>query len=170
MTVLIKRLREVICLTALCLSWSAQAETASAFEQMKKMVGAWQGKLTRSTGEVVETRSEFRLISDGNTLVETLIEDGVEMLTTYSEKDGALVVKHYCALGTEPEFSAVQPSGDQVVLKLNEDSGYHAEHHSFVAAMTYNLSEADSGSVVVDSIIMADGETQTGRAVIQRTN
>jgi len=159
-----------LCLSLSLLSLGTQAEDVSAFEQMKTMVGSWQGELTRSTGEVVDTRSEFRLISDGNTMVETLVEDGVEMLTTYSEKDGELVVKHYCSLGTEPEFSAVQEAGDQVVLTLAEDSGYHAEHHSFVASMTYNLADADSGSVVVDSVIMAEGETQTGRAVIHRAD
>ena len=72
----------------------AQAEHHSAFDKMKQMEGTWEGKLTRVTGEVVDTRSEFRLIADGNTMVETLIEDGVEMLTTYTENDGDLVVKH----------------------------------------------------------------------------
>ena len=73
----------------------ASAEDESAFGQMKQMEGSWEGMLTRSTGEVVETRSTFRLISDGNTMVETLVEDGVEMLTTYSEQDGQLKVTHY---------------------------------------------------------------------------
>ena len=89
----------------------AQAEHHSAFDKMKQMEGTWEGKLTRVTGEVVDTRSEFRLIADGNTMVETLIEDGVEMLTTYTENDGDLVVKHYCSLGTEPEFRVTSRGG-----------------------------------------------------------
>ena len=72
-------------------STPALAEHHSAFDKMKQMVGTWEGKLTRVTGEVVDTRSEFRLISGGNTMVETLIEDGVEMLTTYTEHEGDLV-------------------------------------------------------------------------------
>ena len=82
------------------------------------MVGAWQGELTRSTGEVVETRSEFRLISDGNTLVETLIEDGVEMLTTafeikygqqYADKiKQAWVVKEHQDDPRKPTYLLVQ--------------------------------------------------------------
>ena len=55
----------------------ALAEHHSAFDKMKQMEGIWEGKLTRVTGEVVDTRSEFRLIAGGNTMVETLIEDGV---------------------------------------------------------------------------------------------
>ena len=146
----------------------ALAEHHSAFDKMKQMEGIWEGKLTRVTGEVVDTRSEFRLIAGGNTMVETLIEDGVEMLTTYTEKEGDLVVKHYCSLGTEPEFRVATESEDQVALRLIPDSGYHAEHHSFVAAMTYNLGSAAEGSVVVDSIIMNQGATEGGTAVIRR--
>ena len=149
-------------------STPALAEHHSAFDKMKQMVGTWEGKLTRVTGEVVDTRSEFRLISGGNTMVETLIEDGVEMLTTYTEHDGDLVVKHYCSLGTEPEFRVTSEAEDQVALQLIPDSGYHAEHHSFVAAMTYNLGAVGNGAVVVDSIIMNQGVTEGGTAVIRR--
>ena len=146
----------------------AQAEHHSAFDKMKQMEGTWEGKLTRVTGEVVDTRSEFRLIADGNTMVETLIEDGVEMLTTYTESDGDLVVKHYCSLGSEPEFRVTSEAEDQVALQLIPDSGYHAEHHSFVAAMTYNLGAVGDGAVVVDTIIMNQGATEGGTAVIRR--
>ena len=146
----------------------ALAEHHSAFDKMKQMEGTWEGKLTRVTGEVVDTRSEFRLIADGNTMVETLIEDGVEMLTTYTESDGDLVVKHYCSLGTEPEFRVTSEAESHVALQLIPESGYHADHHSFVAAMTYNLGAVGDGAVVVDTIIMNQGATEGGRAVIRR--
>ena len=47
---------------------------------------------------------EWRLTSGGNTITETLLKMA-EMLTTYSDDNGELVVKHYCALGTQPVFS-----------------------------------------------------------------
>ena len=146
----------------------AQAEHHSAFDKMEQMVRTWEGKLTRVTGEGVDTLSEFRLIASGNTMVETLIDDGVEMLTTYTENDGDVVLKHYCSLGTEPEFRVASESEDQVALKLIPNSGYHAEHHSFVAAMTYNLGAANEGSVVVDSIILNQSAAEGGSAVIRR--
>jgi len=145
----------------------ASADDQLAFAQMKQMEGSWAGMLTRSTGEVVETRSTFRLISDGNTMVETLVEDGVEMLTTYSEQDGQLKVTHYCSLGTEPEFTA-SIAGESVDLTLAADTGLHAEHHNYVASMNYNLSDVDSGSVVVSSTIMNGGAMESNRAVISR--
>jgi len=145
----------------------AFADDQSAFAQMKQMEGSWEGMLTRSTGEVVETRSTFRLISDGNTMVETLVEDGVEMLTTYSEQDGELKVKHYCSLGTEPEFTA-SIEASSVDLQLAADSGLHAEHHNYVASMNYNFADVEGGSVVVSSTIMNGGAMESNRAVISR--
>ena len=146
----------------------ALADHHSAFDQMKQMAGSWEGTLTRSTGEVVETRSNFRLISDGNTMVETLIEDGVEMLTTYSEQDGTLKVTHYCSLGTEPEFKVASNTAGSVDLQLVADSGLHAEHHNFVASMNYDLSNIAAGSVVVSNTAMNGGTLESGRAVIKR--
>ena len=58
-----------------------------------------------ATGAVFDVSYEFKLTSGGNTITETLVEDGVEMLTTYSDDNGELVVRHYCGLGTEPVFS-----------------------------------------------------------------
>ena len=55
-----------------------------------------------------------------------------------------------------------------MALQLIPNSGYHAEHHSFVAAMTYNLGAVGDGAVVVDTIIMNQGATEGGTAVIRR--
>ena len=165
---MIKKMLILIVIIGFIATVPAAAEHHSAFDKMKQMVGTWEGKLTRVTGEVVDTRSEFRLISGGNTMTEKLVEDGVEMLPTYTEHEGELVVKHYCSLGTEPEFRVASASDDEVALQLIADSGYHAAHHSFVAAMTYNLAEVSQGSVVVDSIIMNQGATEGGSAIISR--
>ena len=81
-------------------------QSSAAFQQVEKKLGKWEGKMTQGlTGKVIDVSYEWRLTSGGNTITETLVEDGVEMLTTYSDNDGELVVKHYCALGTQPVFS-----------------------------------------------------------------
>ena len=56
---------------------------SDAFNHIKKMVGEWKGKLHQPNGTIVDTYSNFKLVSNGNTIIETLIEDGVEMVTTY---------------------------------------------------------------------------------------
>jgi len=88
---------------------------SDGFNEIKKMVGKWEGKLTQYTGAVIDVSSEFNLVSGGNLITERLIEDGVEMLTTYSDdKDGNLVVKHYCALGTQPVFKVAKVKNDKI--------------------------------------------------------
>ena len=94
-----------------------ETRNSEAFNQVKKLLGKWEGKLYQQSGAVVDTYSEFRLVSNGNSIVETLIEDGVEMMTTYSDKDGKLVVKHYCALGTEPMFEVESMNENSLNLK-----------------------------------------------------
>ena len=83
-------------------------ENSAAFKQVEKKLGKWEGKMTQgATGAVIDVSYEWRLTSGGNTITETLVEDGVEMLTTYSDDNGELVVKHYCALGTQPCLASV---------------------------------------------------------------
>ena len=57
---------------------------SDAFLQVMKMLGNWEGKLYMVDGTVVDTTTSFNLTSNGNTIVERLVEDGVEMLTTLS--------------------------------------------------------------------------------------
>ncbi len=148
-----------------------EAVHSKAFIQMRSMLGKWQGKLTQSSGNVVDTSSEFRLVSNGNTITEKLIEDGVEMLTTYTDQDGELVVKHYCALGTEPVFKVSNLTSKTLKIELDAaESNYHPGHHSFVNSMQWTPDPTDASMVVVDATIFLDGELQAQQTVLQRAN
>ena len=89
----------------------ASGKKSAAFEQVKKK--AWKmgrNYVSRTNGAVIDVSYEFGLTSGGNTITETLVEDGVQMLTTYSDDDVELVIRHYCGLGTEPVFEVDQLS------------------------------------------------------------
>ena len=102
-----------------------EVQNSTAFNHVKKKLGKWEGKLTQGlTGAVYDASYEFELTSGGNTITETVIEDGVQMLTTYSDNDGELVIKHYCVLGTEPIFkvdtlSKMLKKGGDVEVNIN---------------------------------------------------
>ena len=146
-----------------------EANHSEAFNQMKKMLGVWEGKLTQYTGSVIDTYSEFRLVSGGNTITEKIVEDGVEMLTTYADKNGELIVKHYCALGTQPVFKVSDVSNQSVEVKLDDSlSNYHPEHHSYVNSMKWTVNPKNTGSVVVDSTLYLEGELRVQQSVIKR--
>ena len=61
-----------------------QVETSAAFEQIKKKLGKWEGQLTQGlTGDVIDVSYEWTLVSGGSTIMESVVEDGVGMFTTY---------------------------------------------------------------------------------------
>ena len=144
-------------------------ESSAAFKQVEKKLGKWGGKMTQGlTGAVIDVSYEWRLTSGGNTITETLVEDGVEMLTTYSDDNGELVVKHYCALGTQPVFSVSSVSDSELALALHESANdLHAEHESFVTSMKWTMQD-DDGSMLFTNTVMLNGELTENTALLSR--
>tara|TARA_B100000579_G_scaffold99044_1_gene78585 strand:- start:61 stop:603 length:543 start_codon:yes stop_codon:yes gene_type:complete len=141
---------------------------SQAFEQVRKKLGKWEGKMIQGIdGTVIDVSYEFAVTSGGNTITETLIEDGVQMLTTYSDDDGQLVIKHYCGLGTEPVFQVDQLSSNLLSIKLDKyKSNLHAKHESFVTNMKWVMNSSDS--VTFENIVMLDGEPTRNVAELKR--
>jgi hypothetical protein len=136
-------------------------ENSAAFKQVEKKLGKWEGKMTQGlTGAVIDVSYEWRLTSGGNTITETL--------TTYSDDNGELVVKHYCALGTQPVFSVSSVSGTELELALDESANdLHAEHESFVTSMKWTMQDDDS-SMLFTNTIMLNGKLTENSALLTR--
>ena len=145
-------------------------ESSAAFKQVAKKLGKWEGRMTQGlTGAVIDVSYEWKLTSGGNTITETLVEDGVEMLTTYSDDNGELVAKHYCALGTQPVFSVSSVSDTELALALDESANnLHAEHESFVTSMKWTMQDDDSNSMLFTNTIMLNGELTENSALLTR--
>lgn len=145
-------------------------QSSTAFQQVQKKLGKWEGKMTQGlTGAVIDVSYEWKLTSGGNTITETLVEDGVEMLTTYSDDNGELVVKHYCALGTQPVFSVSSVSDTELALALDESANdLHAEHESFVTSMKWTMQDDDSNSMLFKNTVMLNGELTENAALLTR--
>ena len=146
----------------------ASDKKSAAFEQVKKKLGKWQGTMVQGlNGAVIDVSYEFALTSGGNTITETLLEDGVQMLTTYSDDDGELVIRHYCGLGTEPVFQVESLSADTMMIKLdNSKTDLHADHESFVTNMKWIMNNNDS--ITFQNTVMLDGSPTTNVAEIKR--
>ena len=146
-------------------------QSSAAFKQVQKKLGKWEGKMTQGlTGAVIDVSYEWRLTSGGNTITETLVEDGVEMLTTYSDDNGELVVKHYCALGTQPVFSVSSVSDTELALALDESANdLHAEHESFVTSMKWTM-QNDNNSMLFTNTVMLNGELTENSALLTKVD
>ena len=146
----------------------ANEKKSKAFEQVRKKIGKWEGKMVQGIdGNIIDVSYVFALTSGGNTITETLIEDGVQMLTTYSDDDGDLVIKHYCGLGTEPIFEVQSLSANTMMIKLDKSKGdLHSEHESFVTGMKWVMNNDDS--ITFQNTVMLDGSPTTNIAEIKR--
>lgn len=146
----------------------ASDKKSAAFEQVRKKLGKWKGTMVQGlNGAVIDVSYEFALTSGGNTITETLLEDGVQMLTTYSDDDGELVIRHYCGLGTEPVFEVDELSAQTMSIKLDRSKvDLHSEHESFVTNMKWVMNS--NNSVTFENIVMLDGEPTKNVAQLKR--
>ena len=145
-------------------------ESSAAFDQIKKKLGKWEGQLTQSlTGDVIDVSYEWTLVSGGSTIMESVVEDGVGMFTTYSDEEGELVVKHYCALGTEPVLSVSEATDRVVALSFNGSrSPLMSYSHDFVNSMRWTMDASDSDSMVYEYTVYLNGELTSNRAELKR--
>ena len=146
----------------------ASDKKSAAFEQVRKKLGKWEGTMVQGlNGAVIDVSYEFAITSGGNTITETLLEDGVQMLTTYSDDDGELVIRHYCGLGTEPVFEVDELSAQTMSIKLDRSKvDLHSEHESFVTNMKWVMNS--NNSVTFENIVMLDGEPTKNVAQLKR--
>jgi len=85
---------------------SLQAElpvvkTSKAFKQMQKLVGKWKGTMIYD-GKTINVETEYKVIANGSAITQILIEDGLEMLTIFNDRNGTLGATHFCVLGNQP--------------------------------------------------------------------
>ena len=146
----------------------ANEKKSKAFEQVRKKIGKWEGTMVQGIdGNVIDVSYEFALTSGGNTITETLIEDGVQMLTTYSDDDGDLVVRHYCGLGTEPVFKVTKLTSKDMIISLDKSKvDLHAEHESFVTGMKWTMN--NDNSITFENTVMLDGSLTTNVAQLKK--
>jgi hypothetical protein len=75
----------------------------AAFEGLKSLVGHWEAP--GPGPEAPKMQVSYRMISNGSTLMETMLAGTPhEMITMYHLDGGDLVLTHYCAAGNQPKM------------------------------------------------------------------
>jgi hypothetical protein len=119
------------------------------FEQMKKLVGKWEGMAGK-----MPSKTEFRLTGDGSALMEIMAEGTpYEMVTMYHMDGDRLMATHYCAAHNQPRMVAESGGGNTIEFKYvdgtNIQPGYthmenvrmtiaDADHHKELWTSTEN--------------------------------
>lgn len=100
------------------LSAAAQSGPQKSFEQMKSLVGTWEGK--NSMGDPVEV--SYRVTSGGVIMSEIQSEmkgQHEDMISMIHMDGGRLLLTHYCAVGNQPRMQAsLSPDGKTITFEF----------------------------------------------------
>ncbi len=105
------------------------------FERMKSLAGTWEGTGSMEpTGQPV--RVEYRVTGAGSAVVETLFPGTPhEMVSVYYDKNGALCMTHYCALGNRPQMALKNSTADTIELELARGGEVDAKREPHMHAL-----------------------------------
>lgn len=96
---------------------------SKAFEQMKLLVGEWEGTMDMGKGPETITAT-YKLTSGGSAIVETVFEGAQhEMVTVYHDNaNRTLSMTHYCMLGNQPKMVLEGMENNELKFDLSEDA------------------------------------------------
>lgn len=128
---------------------AAEIEATKAFEQLKNLVGEWQG--SREDGSTAT--AIYRLSANGSVLVEefdVIDREGYDMSTMYHLDGDRLMLTHYCMAKNQPRMKADLASSDLNTLRFSfldatnmkspEDGHMHSAVFRFVDENEMNQS------------------------------
>ena len=114
--------------------------TGSAeFEKLKTLAGNWQAKVDMGQGPMTVT-TNYRVIAGGSAVEERMFPDTPkEMVTLYHEKEGKVVLTHYCMLCNRPTMTLVKSDANSLTFDLAKDSEIKVdtEKHMHSAVFTF---------------------------------
>src|SRR5438874_8803984 len=100
----------VLAASAFCSAVASRANNSvapAAFEQLKTLVGEWEG--TNSAGHVTLT---YTLVSGESALMERLKSTNEqEMITMYTLDGDHILITHYCSAGNQPQMKTETMTG-----------------------------------------------------------
>ncbi len=110
-----------------------------AFEKLKTLAGSWKASVDMGQGPM-NVNTQYRVIAGGSAVEERMFPDTPkEMVTLYHEKDGKLVLTHYCMLCNRPSMTLVKSDDKSLTFDLDKDSEIKAdtEKHMHSAVITF---------------------------------
>jgi hypothetical protein len=134
--------------TLLCLSIGIPAVRAGSehmmapyvgsaeFERLKKLAGVWEGKGDMH-GKPEKIRVEYAVSSGGSVLIEKLgAGTPHEMVDVYQERDGKVLMTHYCLMRNQPQMALKSSDDKSVVFDFVKTPGINPKKDEHMHALT----------------------------------
>lgn len=111
----------------------AQTKPATAFDNLKGLVGTWEGSSPKGGG----LTNSIHLVSDGTAVEESFqSEQHQAMVTLYSADGDRIAMTHYCSIGNQPrmETSSVDANAKRFAFdfvgatNLKDPGDMHMHH------------------------------------------
>jgi hypothetical protein len=118
------------------------AKSSPAFDQVKSLVGEWQGKGNNGT----PVKATYEIVSNSSVLMERLQPSGEpEMITMYTLEGDHLVVTHYCSAGNQPVMQTppVSSATGKYEFKFVRASGMKSLEEGHMVALTLSMPDKD---------------------------
>jgi hypothetical protein len=144
------RVQKFACVGAILLMASGMAAAgasnekssgAMVFDQLKTLVGEWEGK--NESGPVKIT---YTLVSGGTALMERMQPaNEAEMITMYSADGDKVLVTHYCSAGYQPSMKTetLKGAGNKYSFSLVNVSGLKSPDDGHMVGLVLTLVDKD---------------------------
>jgi hypothetical protein len=119
--------------------------TGSAeFEQIKSLTGSWSGT-GMMHGEEKPVSIVYKTTAGGSVVVETLFPDTPqEMISVYYEKDGQLVMTHFCMMKNQPELALKNSGEGTLEFDLVGGTNLDASKDMHMHSLTLTIKDDDT--------------------------
>ncbi|MFN0128460.1 MAG: hypothetical protein ACKV19_17435 [Verrucomicrobiales bacterium] len=113
---------------------------SAGFERLKSLVGEWEA----NSPTMGKMKTEFRLIA-GDSVIEERFAEGtpMEMLSTYHDVNGQLMMTHYCMLRNQPRMKLTKRTADSLTFELAPTPGLNPATDTHMHGATYTFIDAD---------------------------
>ncbi|GJL78660.1 MAG: hypothetical protein NPINA01_16490 [Nitrospinaceae bacterium] len=117
---------------------------SQAFEQMKGLVGSWEGTMDAGKGPEKVALS-YKLTAFDSALVETVFEGTPhEMVSVYhDDSKRKLTMTHYCSEHNQPKLTLTSMKGNQLNLDLSKDSDIDVAKEAHIHAASIQFDGKD---------------------------
>jgi hypothetical protein len=132
------RIVPVLVLFALSAAAYAQSDAQKAFDAIKAMPGAWEGK----TQEGHPVSVTFKVTSGGSAVMSEINGHGPEDMISMIHMDGPnrLLMTHYCGAGNQPRMQAsVSPDGKVITFNYFDATNLSAPDAGHMKSMVLTI-------------------------------
>ena len=136
---------------------SIQVPPSAEFDQIKTLVGVWEGTTTDMGKGPTEAKAEYKLTSAGSAVVEVLFPGTKhQMHSIYFNQKGKLTMLHYCALGNRPVLELEKHDASGILLNFSAKSEIDVQKEPHMHAL--KISMPDSNTLVQEWTYYENGK------------